>query len=271
MYRKCRRVNVITPTYNDAHLYLYETVLSVQRQIFDQNNVEVVHTIIDDGSANKDSLKVLDKLSNLKSINLISKVNGGLSSARNYGISSIDSDYILPLDSDDIIHPCYINKVLEVNTDLKKVFYCTNWASFGKFKIFKNVIKPNPYNIRYSNYLPVTCLLNTKTLIKNKYDEDMKLGGEDWDLWIRLICNGYQVVKNNFTGFYHREHYKNMTLNTLKNISSIKNYLKIKYPKLYSKSYDKTQKESYPPTLYDLIKLNTSPLLRNYLINKIKK
>ena len=55
MYKKFRRINVITPTYNDAHLHLFETVLSVQRQIFDKNNLEVIHTIIDDGTKNKDS------------------------------------------------------------------------------------------------------------------------------------------------------------------------------------------------------------------------
>lgn len=160
---------------------------------------------------------------------------------------------------------------MEAQKNTKREFYCTNWASFGNFTIFKNVSLPNAYNIRYSNYLPVTCFLNTSTCVAYKYDENMKDGCEDWDLWIRLICNDYKIFKYNFTGFYHREHKKNMTRSTLKKLNIIKNYLKQKYPYLYSKSYDEIQKKLYPPNLIDIIKLNTSPYIRNQLINIIKK
>ena len=51
-----KRVNIITPTYNDSHRFLIDTILSVQRQVKNENKFEIVHTIIDDGSSDKQSI-----------------------------------------------------------------------------------------------------------------------------------------------------------------------------------------------------------------------
>ena len=146
----------------------------------------------------------------------------------------------------------------------------TNWASFGRYKRFIEVREANPYNIRLANYLPVSLMLPTNLAINNPYDENMLLGCEDWELWIRLICNGCKTSHARILGFFHREHQKNMTADTLSKFSEIKYYLKQKHPSLYSKNYDDKQKKLFPPSLYDMFRTKTNPNYRYLLISKLK-
>ena len=104
------RFNIVTPTFNDAHKYLIDTIAAVSGQIYDTSNIEVVHTIVDDGSDSIDALSFIERLSDSSLVNIVSQANCGLPAARNTAINSIQSDYILPLDSDDLIHPCLIQQ-----------------------------------------------------------------------------------------------------------------------------------------------------------------
>ncbi|WP_332912085.1 glycosyltransferase family 2 protein [Algoriphagus boritolerans] len=38
------------------------------------------------------------------------------------------------------------------------------------------------------------------------FSEDMKMGREDWEFWIKLLKNGGKVVKLPFIGFFYRIH-----------------------------------------------------------------
>tara|TARA_Y100000589_G_scaffold319689_1_gene348582 strand:+ start:630 stop:1451 length:822 start_codon:yes stop_codon:yes gene_type:complete len=267
-----QRVNIITPTYNDAHIFLIDTILSVQRQVENENKFEIIHTIIDDGSTNKDSLDFLNKIEKIKSINILHQTNKGLASARNTGINSVPSDYIIPLDSDDLINPCYVDILITKlkSTNKKKAISYSNWVSFGRYKRFIKVRKTNPYSIRFANYLPVSVLIPTLLALEYPYDEMMLKGCEDWDLWIRLICNGCFMAHSNFFGFYHREHFKNMTSSTLNNYSNIISYIREKYPQFYNNEYNNKQKTLFPPNLYDYLRSKTNPYYRYLFMSKFK-
>lgn len=94
-------ISIIIPIYN-VEAYLEECVNSVLIQTF--KNFEIL--LIDDGS--KDSSGKLCNEIALKDsrIKVFHKLNGGLSSARNYGIDRALGEYIIFLDSDDY----WINK-----------------------------------------------------------------------------------------------------------------------------------------------------------------
>ncbi len=93
------KVSVIIPAYNVAG-YIQEALASLQRQSF--NSFEVL--IVDDGSTDNtaDIANVLCKQDSR--IQLLQKQNGGLSSARNYGIRHARGEYIALLDGDDVYH-----------------------------------------------------------------------------------------------------------------------------------------------------------------------
>lgn len=76
----------------------------------DVNQLEVI--AVDDGSSDN-SLSVMQKIAQEESrLKIISKENGGASSARNIGIKAATGDYIMFVDSDDYILENSLNKAM---------------------------------------------------------------------------------------------------------------------------------------------------------------
>lgn len=93
-------LSVIIPVYN-VEQYVYECLLSVIEQNYD--NIEII--IVDDGSTDTSfSLckQIKEKYKN-KHIKLIHQENKGLSVARNVGMEVASGEYIMFLDSDDML------------------------------------------------------------------------------------------------------------------------------------------------------------------------
>ena len=106
------KFSIIVPVYN-VEKYLDKCLKSILNQTYD--NYEVI--IVNDGSPD-DSQNIIDKyVKNDKRFIGYKKGNGGLSSARNYGLEKITGDYILFVDSDDYLE----NELLEkLNLSLTK-------------------------------------------------------------------------------------------------------------------------------------------------------
>lgn len=93
--------SVIIPIYNTA-AYLADCLQSVVCQL-PEKEVEIV--CVNDGSTD-DSVAVLQPyLERYPNIRLINQPNAGLSAARNAGLQHADGDFILFLDSDDMLLP----------------------------------------------------------------------------------------------------------------------------------------------------------------------
>ena len=93
------KVSVIVPAYNVSK-YIPEALASLEKQTF--SDFEVL--VVDDGSTD-DTVAVVQKFCQRDNrFSLLQKPNGGLSSARNYGIRHAKGEYIALLDGDDIYH-----------------------------------------------------------------------------------------------------------------------------------------------------------------------
>ena len=96
---KTRKLSIIIPVYQ-VEPYLERCINSVLGQTF--LDYEVI--LVDDGSTDG-SEKICDKYAaRFEKITVIHKKNGGLSSARNRGIEAASGEYLMFLDSDDILH-----------------------------------------------------------------------------------------------------------------------------------------------------------------------
>lgn len=101
-------LSLIVPVYN-VELYLGECLDSILEQVTDE--CEIV--LVDDGSSDS-SGQICQRYAEKNSlITLIKKENGGLSSARNAGISVANGKYITFIDSDDLIFPNSIPQILD--------------------------------------------------------------------------------------------------------------------------------------------------------------
>lgn len=87
--------------------------------VFKQTFRPIQLIIIDDGSTD-DSIQAIktwiDKIRSEEffAVKLISKPNGGVSSARNRGVKEVEGDYIQFLDSDDILHSTRCQKLADI-------------------------------------------------------------------------------------------------------------------------------------------------------------
>ena len=105
---KSDKVSIIVPVYN-VEKYLDECMESILSQTY--SNLEVI--LIDDGSTDSsgnmcDNYKALDNR-----IVVIHKPNGGLSSARNAGMDIATGDYLIFVDSDDIISLNMVSEMMK--------------------------------------------------------------------------------------------------------------------------------------------------------------
>lgn len=97
-------ISVVVPVYNAAST-IEKCVVSIRNQSY--RNLNIV--LIDDGSAD-DSLNICRQLASSDSrIRVFHQENGGVSSARNYGIRKAHGRYICFIDSDDWGDPDYIS------------------------------------------------------------------------------------------------------------------------------------------------------------------
>ncbi len=91
------KISVIVPVYN-VEKYIKKCIDSIVNQTF--KDLEII--VVNDGT-NDDSIKIIKKYFNDKRIKIFNKENGGLASARNYGINKSNGKYIFFVDSDDFL------------------------------------------------------------------------------------------------------------------------------------------------------------------------
>lgn len=101
-------VSVIIPIYN-VEEYLLDCLSSVFAQTYP--NFEVI--LIDDGSTDNSAKIAEEYINDKKHFRLIKKENGGVSSARNCGISEANGKWITFIDSDDFVEPEYLSCMVE--------------------------------------------------------------------------------------------------------------------------------------------------------------
>ena len=99
------KFSIIVPIYNTEE-YIEECINSIRAQHY--QHWELI--LVDDGSTDS-SLTICKEIASLEPrIKLYHKQNEGVSSARNYGIKHITGDYLIFVDADDIVLPCWLDE-----------------------------------------------------------------------------------------------------------------------------------------------------------------
>ncbi len=102
-------ISVIVPIYN-VEQYLERCLKSIQNQSF--TDYEVI--LVDDGATDHSGKIADDFVKEHERFSVIHKENGGLSDARNAGLSKAKGEYVCFIDSDDMVHPDYLKCLYEL-------------------------------------------------------------------------------------------------------------------------------------------------------------
>ncbi len=209
------KVSIIIPVYNGEQFL--ETAL---RSALYQEDADHEVIVVDDGSTDG-SLAVADKYRGF--IKILHQSNSGVAVARNHGASVSTGEFLLFLDADDWIDPKYLAETVPLMQDPKVGIVATGMQRFG---LRTDVALPTGTTLShelYSNDLPVTSLIRRTAFLGYRITWDPGgsngtenpacgtetqnvgiVGYEDWDLWIRILAEGWQVATTDNPLFHYR-------------------------------------------------------------------
>ncbi|MGC8747495.1 MAG: glycosyltransferase [Candidatus Kapaibacteriota bacterium] len=194
-------VSIIIPCYKNAQ-FLSEVLESVVEQTF--KDWECI--IVNDGSPDNTREVAQQLISKYpdKKITYLEKENGGVASARNYGIENAKGKYILPLDADDKIAPTFLEKtvkVLEENADIHIVY--TDLKQFGEVERIVPSKDFDPRTLLNLDYISGNSLFR-KEVWETIGGYKNNIGYEDWEFWINAIENGFKGFRIPEVLFFYR-------------------------------------------------------------------
>lgn len=215
-------ISVIIPCYNDG-AYLTENIAKLKLQT--EKSFEII--IIDDGSTDFKTIEILKSISNETDIQVLQKENGKMSSARNYGVKYAKGEFIAALDADDYFEPNFFKEALEIFAKQPRTGVVTSFIKlFGEEDGISKPRGGNAFNFLFSNQCPACAMVRKASWNEiGGYDESMKLGYEDWEFYIRLTKNNWDihVIQSLFLN------YRQTKKSTLKNQTHPNRKIIIKY------------------------------------------
>jgi glycosyltransferase involved in cell wall biosynthesis len=242
------RVAVVIPCYNDGAL-VGEAVSSVQGS----DDVEVV--VVDDGSTDPDTRRVLDGLSQ-QGLAVLHQDNAGLSAARMAGVSATTAPYVYDLDADDLAGPDALAKMADLLDASPEAAVCYgDYEEFGESRLLRLVPrKIDPYRLAYTNEYPVTALFRRSALEAAGGWRHLGAGYEDWGLWMTLAergCHGVHAGSGVVT-VRHRMHGERMLRAAKADHSALYRTLRREHPRLFDE-LDEHRRASDLPALRKLL------------------
>ena len=212
-------ISVIIPVYNVA-LCLKRCLESVIHQTY--KNLEIL--LIDDGSSDGSGL-ICDQYEKQDyRIKVFHKDNGGLSSARNYGLRCATGNYIGFVDSDDYIDvKMYEHLIRYMNEDVdlvtcgvrdeyikkyKRKYYASHFVSeyhlMSKYETLRELLISRKLNFSVCNKLFKRKLFNNIIFPEGRSSEDIPV-------IYGIICNINFAVNNGYADYHYVHHSGSIT------------------------------------------------------------
>lgn len=170
------------------------------------------------------------------------KPNGGLSSARNYGVDfafdmfpEIEAIYFL--DADNRITPPAMQDVFDFLKAKPEIAWV--YPNIDKFGIGWNGAYHAPYSrllhLTFDNICEAGSMVARRVFDAGiRFDESMKAGFEDWEFWLQCIAHGFTGANHPFFGFDYRQRAESMLRDSHRTQAAIKSYIRDKHKSLFA-------------------------------------
>lgn len=208
-------ISIILPLYNKEK-HIARTISSVLAQSF--KSFELI--IVNDGSTDKSISQVL-KFQDDRIV-IINKKNGGVSSARNTGITVAKYKYIAFLDADDVWDSNYLKKMGKLIKDYPNAlvyasnFYFENSEIGVKEKantdITRGIISNYFRIVLFKDLIHTSSVIIKKTILNGEIKFDERISrGEDISLWSKLATKGPIAYEPSGSNIYYLNTQNSMT------------------------------------------------------------
>ncbi len=186
-------VSIVVPTYNHAQ-FVCRAIDSCINQTY--SPVEII--VVDDGSTDDTRERLQPYASKIR---YHYQANRGLGAARNAGISLAQGEFIQLLDADDTIDPDKIEKQIAPMLEDQSIdlVYSDFEVIEGNRRRFKVIEKPPQTRedlvrlfFRFNPFQPNSTLIRKRVFDSAGGFDESRNAQEDWELWLRLACDGYK-------------------------------------------------------------------------------
>ena len=215
------KVSVIVPAYN-TEKFVAQTLDSVLRQTF--SDWECI--VLDDGSKDNTSVIVKQYCQQDSRIKYFYQPNGGLASARNAAILHSSGEFLLPVDSDDIIDQHFLEKAIERFNQYPKTTLV--YGEVQKFGAEEGIFELPEYS--YTDLLfKYNMIVATAMYRRSEFDRiggyrlNLRSGLEDWDFWIAMLSPESVVYKIPEVMLYYRIRENSLISQARKNTQELRN------------------------------------------------
>ncbi len=275
-------ISIVIPVYN-AEKYLGGCLNSIQNQTY--KNFEVI--LVNDGSIDHSETICKEFVEVDTRFRYFLKVNGGASSARNFGLDHVTGDFITFIDADDWVDENHlevlINNIKENNSDMavSSIKKFDNVSSF-EFRVYSNqekyllnynklnrdeflVILPKLIHASNSYKIAVSKLFK-KELVKDiRFDESI-VYGEDLDFFFKIYNNINSISYVDEVTYVYRLHDESTS-------SKFNQQYAEQELLIYKKMYEKIEELGlstihYYTTIRDLLEFRKDYLENRVLFNK---
>jgi glycosyltransferase involved in cell wall biosynthesis len=183
-------VSIISPFYNTGPIFR-ETAQSVLKQSFQQWE----WIIVNDDSTDEDSLAILaeyrDRDPRIRIIDQPSNLGPG--AARNTAVAAARAEYIVNIDSDDLLEPTAIEKWIWFLTSYPEYAFVKGYSvGFGAQQyLWRNGFHSESAFLETNQTNPNGAIRKSVFQTVGGYDASVRAGFEDWDLWLRSASLKY--------------------------------------------------------------------------------
>lgn len=191
-------VDVVVPCYNDGPLLL-EALASVPV-------ADTVHVVVvNDGSTEASTLEVLAGLK-AQGVRVMDQANKGLAAARNTGMHAGRSPYVLFLDADNTLLPGGVEAMrATLDHDADAAVAYGDREEFGDRTGLVKQRQGSLAELLVGNRLDACAMIRRSAIdAVGGFDEAMRDGYEDWELWIRMFAAGQRFVHVGTPTFRYR-------------------------------------------------------------------
>lgn len=183
-------VTIVTPFFDTDPEIFAQTARTVAAQSL--RSFEWL--IVDDGSSRTESVAALDEAVVDPRVRIVRhSANRGLSAARNTGFAAARSDYVVQLDSDDLLEPTAVERWFECLVEHPDLSFCKGFTVIfgGRERLWRGGFHHGSAFLARNQTDPTAMVRRSVHQAVGGYDSTNRDGLEDWDFWLRCADAGY--------------------------------------------------------------------------------